>query len=355
MLQQPFYDPQKSYEDNFTQGPFGALADGSVFKNIRAPKFKFLGKEIYLPFGIAAGPLVNGRFVKAALDYGFDLCVYKTVRTAKYPCHSWPNILGLDVNKQLTLEQAAAGVKVKPNFIEPLSVTNSFGVPSMDVDFWQKDMADSVAYAKPGQVVIGSFQGTPKGDSAAYVKDFAVCARLVKETGAKVLEVNFSCPNEGTDKLLCFDLERVSLVVEAIKNEIGNTPLIIKLAYFQDQAALEKLLDKIGKMIQGIAAINTIPAKILNQEGKQALSGEGRLISGVCGSGIKWAGLDMVKRLKEIREQKSLNFVIIGVGGVFSLTDYQEYKNSGADAVMSATGAMWNALLAQEIKKSLNK
>ena len=34
--------------------------------------------------------------------------------------------------------------------------------------------------------------------------------------------------------------------------------------------------------------------------------------------------------------------------------DYFEYKDAGADSVMSATGAMWNPLLAQEIKAKLN-
>ena len=34
--------------------------------------------------------------------------------------------------------------------------------------------------------------------------------------------------------------------------------------------------------------------------------------------------------------------------------DYFEYIASGAESVMSATGAMWNPYLAQEIKKSKN-
>jgi tRNA-dihydrouridine synthase len=31
--------------------------------------------------------------------------------------------------------------------------------------------------------------------------------------------------------------------------------------------------------------------------------------------------------------------------------DYFDYRQAGADAVMSATGAMWNPHLAQEIKQ----
>ncbi len=345
----PFYDPDKSYEENYKAGPFGELLGGEVFQQSGEPKFKFLGQRVFSTFGIPAGPLLNGRFIKAAMEKGFDLCTYKTVRTAKYPCNPMPNVVAVKA-EHLTLEQAEAGVIRKENFDPPLTITNSFGVPSWDVDVWQKDMAQTVKSSPLGQVVIGSFQGTPRGgEEKAYIDDFVLAARLVKETGAKILEVNLSCPNEGVGHLLCFDVLRVQKVVEAIKNEIGNTPLIIKLAYFKDQAMLENLIDLVGKTADGVEAINTIPAKIVNEQGESAFP-DGRQISGVCGAGIKWAGVEMVGRLKNFREEKEMKFAIIGVGGVLNADDFHQYLKSGADAVMSATGAMWNPFLAQEIK-----
>jgi dihydroorotate dehydrogenase (NAD+) catalytic subunit len=89
--------------------------------------------------------------------------------------------------------------------------------------------------------------------------------------------------------------------------------------------------------------------------GAQALPGEGRLRSGVCGHAIKWAGLGMTKKLARLRDELGLNFSIIGVGGMGSRADYEEYREAGADAVMSATSAMWNPLLAQEIKGRFNE
>jgi dihydroorotate dehydrogenase len=53
-------------------------------------------------------------------------------------------------------------------------------------------------------------------------------------------------------------------------------------------------------------------------------------------------------------EKFNYTYTIIGVGGVSSPEDFQEYRKAGADIVMSATGAMWNPYLAEEIKKSLN-
>ena len=355
MLNIPFYDPEKTYEENFNEGPFGDFGNNQIFKDQGEPQYNFLGEKVYLPFGIAAGPLLNGKYVKSALDKGFDIAVYKTVRTKKYPCNPWPNVIPLKVNANLTLEMQDAGIIAKKTFTEPLTITNSFGVPSFDPDFWQKDMNKAVEHAKKGQVVIGSFQGTvsKNGDTQAYINDFVSAAKLVKETGAKILEVNLSCPNEGTAHLLCFDLERTNQIVEKIKNEIGNTPLIIKIAYFRDEKALEKLIKNVGNLIQGIAAINTMPAKIYDENKNQALPGKNRLVSGTCGFGIKWAGLEMTKRIKKIRENLQMSFEIIGVGGVIKKEDYKEYISSGADAVMSVTGAMWNPYLAQEIKKSL--
>lgn len=351
MLQIPFYDPKKSYQDNFEQGPFSAFANGKKIVRVGQPKNIFLGHQVYLPFGIPAGPLLNGKYVTAAFDKGFDICVYKTVRTREYPCHPWPNVLGVKVDGDLTLQRAEVPLCGETDYSEPLSITNSFGVPSMNPDFWQEDMAKAVISANTGQVMIGSFQGTKKmgGSAGDLVADYVLAARLVKETGAKILEANLSCPNEGTADLLCFDTKRVRLIAERIKNEIGNTPLILKLAYFKDQAHLQNYIKEVGSVVDGLSVINTIVAPIVTVTGKQALPGEGRLRSGVCGAAIKWAGLEMVKRIAKLRQKYGQKFIIIGVGGVTVADDYFAYKQVGADAVMSATGAMWNPSLAAEI------
>lgn len=353
----PFYDPNKSYEENYAEGPFGAFAQSSGDPKgaLGEPKYDFLGFKVSSPFGIPAGPLLNGKFCKAALDKGFDIITYKTVRSGAYPSHPWPNVLAVDVAGDLTLEKAKQKLVGTTNYKEPISITNSFGVPSQAPEFWQKDLRDTVKYAKAGQVVVGSFQGTKReGQSAGdYINDYAICAKLLKNTGVKVIEVNLSCPNEGTNNLLCFDTERSVKVAKVIKDQIGNIPLIIKIAYFADDKALRDFIKQIGNIVQGISAINTISAEIVNEAGEQALPGEGRLRSGVCGHAIKWAGLYMVKRLKKIREELGYKFTIVGVGGVTTPDDYFEYINSGADAVMSATGAMWNPYLAQEIKERL--
>lgn len=352
-MHKPFFDPLLSYEDNYKKGPFGEFANKKIFKQKADPDHYLFGIPVFTPFGIPAGPLLNSKFVNAALDKGFDIVEYKTVRTGFRPSNPWPNVLAVKVKGNLTLKMAEEGVIGNQKYGNPLAVTNSFGVPSMDPDVWQKDLSRSVKHAKNGQIVIASFQGTTGGSVRDYIKDFVLAARLVKETGAKVLEVNLSCPNEGSAHLLCFDLKRTKQIIEAIKNEIGNTPLVIKIAYFEDQKSLRNLVSSVGKAVQAISAINTIPAKVYRENGEQALpGGPTRLFSGTCGHPIKWAGLDMVDRLGKLRYELGLNYSIFGVGGVTIVKDYFEYRKKGADVVMSATGAMWNPFLAQEIKRA---
>lgn len=349
MLTTPFYNPKKSYEQNYAEGPFGAFADGKKVTENSEPTFDFFGNKIHMPFGIPAGPLLNSNFVKAALDKGFDIPVYKTVRSRAYPCHPLPNVLAVHIKDNLTSEMAQNTRLVGDDtYTQPLGITNSFGVPSMDPDIWQVDLKKAISYAKNGQLVVGSFQGTGGGGVDAYIADWVTTARLLKETGAKVIEANLSCPNEGTANVLCLDLERTKAVLTAVKNEVGNLPLLIKGAYMS-QEYLIKFVKELSPIVQGFSVINTIAATIVGKNGAQALPGNGRLRSGVCGAPIKWAGVDMVRRLDIFRKELNLDYKIVGVGGVMNVDDFVEYKKNGADVVMSATGAMWNPYLAQEI------
>ncbi|HTE48526.1 MAG TPA: hypothetical protein VK675_01300 [Candidatus Paceibacterota bacterium] len=57
--------------------------------------------------------------------------------------------------------------------------------------------------------------------------------------------------------------------------------------------------------------------------------------------------------MRLLRKKNGYSYTIIGVGGVSTPSDFFEYRDAGADIVMSATGAMWNPYLAREIKSRL--
>ncbi len=353
MLHAPFYDPLRTYEENYIDGPFNGFVDGEALESAGEPRFEFLGIKIHYPFGIPAGPLLNSTYVTAAFKKGFDVPVYKTVRSGEFPCHPFPNVLSVKIDGDLTLEKAKKPLRAEQDYAEPLSITNSFGVPSRPSEIWQSDAKKAVESAGPGQAMVMSFMGTVRDGQTPeeFAADFAHTAQLCLVTGAKIYEINLSCPNIGNEGLVCYNLDMTERVCAAVREKLHDKPLILKVGYYSDDAEIEQLAIIAQKYAHAISSINTIAAPIVDKDGTQALPGSAlRLKSGVCGASIKWAGLEMTQRLVSARKKIKGNFAVVGVGGVTTPVDFKEYRDAGADMVMSATGAMWNPYLAKEIR-----
>jgi len=361
MLQKPaFYDPAISYDKNYLDGPpiFSQEIKPPIRDLKASKKFIHLGQTISLPFGIPPGPLLNSQYMKAAFEWGFDVSTYKTVRAEEFPCHPHPNIMFVKAGDELHPDQTPRliATETQPSSLREMSITNSFGVPSKKATTWQKDVKKALDYAEENQTLVLSFMGTVKANQSQdeFIADFAKASKLSADTGAKILEANLSCPNIGNEGLVCYNLEVTEASCKAIRKQIGNLPLILKIGYFKDNSQLEKLTEIAEKYAQGVAAINTLQVEVVDENGQQALPGKNRMKSGVCGTSIRWAGLEMVDRLRKIREKNKYNFEIIGIGGVMTPSDYFEYRRLGADLVQSATGAMWDPMLAYNIWKAEN-
>lgn len=352
-LEQSFYDPNRTYQDNVLYGPFGEGAKGEKYTTYGQPTRLFFGQPVHLDLGISAGPLVNGLAIKAALDLGWDVVTYKTVRSGEYPVNGYPNLLPTELDQIYNPEIAEKGVKIYRSFSFPSSPTNSFGVPSAPPEVWLPDATDAVRYARRGQVVVVSFQGTPRGDLNGFIRDHVGAARLAKQTGAQILEVNQSCPNEGSSHLLCLDYKTSGQVVEAIRVEIGDEiKLLAKICYFSDQELLQRFVQSVGPFVDGITTINTMAAKIVDSLGAPAF-GKGRERAGLSGEYIRPYGLDMTRRITRLAQDLNLDLPVVGVGGVFNKNHYLAYKEVGASGVEVATGFIANPKMIQNIKAEL--
>lgn len=352
------YNPSVTYVENNADGPYGLFADGKRIRYLGNPQYALLGYSLYSPLGIPAGPLANGESVRAALDHGFAAATYKTVRTQEHACHPYPNVLGLRHEGVLTTEVSDHGLTAIP-IIDgryPKNITNSFGVPSTNPDIWQPDMKAAADHARRGQLVIGSFQGTPKGDGnvEAFVEDYARAAQLVAETGVQVIEANLSCPNEGSASVVCYDLPTTIKIAEAIKNSVGDVPVILKIAYFPDQEQLDRLVAHVGNVIDGFTAINTMSARIIDEAGGQAFPGHGRERSGVSGELIRPFARDMITRLAAAREKYGMNYEIIATGGIIVAEDVDGHLALGADFCNAAAGVLHNPRLGYDVLQNRN-
>ena len=361
MPKQPgvMFDPAKTFDDNFDNGPF-PMSERPPYVNSGEPAYDFLGFKLNAPFGIGAGSLPTSKHVRYAFERGYDAVTYKTQRSVPFPANEFPNVTFLDVEGDLTLDKLAkplVGHLTTDKPVEELTITNSFGNPSRGPEMWQADQQKAAAAAGIGQLAIGSVVGTIQAgfSESDYFDDFARTAKLAVEAGMPVIEVNLSCPNVANEGVLCYNPAAVYDILSRVKAEIGDVPLIAKIGYFtpEQQPLLEKMVEDCKDLVAAWSAINTLVATVVDENGEQLLAGPGRLKSGACGAGIKWAGLDMVKRLDSLRKDKGYDYQIIGIGGVMTPDDFHEYRAAGADLVQCVTAAMWNDNLAAEVKETL--
>jgi len=346
----PTYDINKSYEWNYRNGP---LFKGPypLDREIKRP-VKLLDFELNSPLGVAAGPLLNSNWIKVYARLGFDILYYKTVRTRKRLSNAAPNCVLVDAKGPLTDDRLGetlyARVKV-PDRIDQISITNSFGVPSRNPSVWQADIERSKGYLSKGQILVVSVMGSSEyyPEREAFIQDFALCAGLAKEAGADVVELDLSCPNSTAEEgMVYLDPKLSGDIVRKVRARIRETPLFIKVGNFNPNRwdKLRDLLKASAAHISGIAGINTVKMTVMTDKGKPALPG--RAQSGVCGAAIKESASQFVRWVAEQRRQEGYEFVLIGVGGIMTPTDIDQFLDRGADAVEVATAAMWDPYLA---------
>jgi len=341
----PTYDIHKSYDENYEQGPFFNTELPTLDAS---PKARFMDFAVGAPIGVPAGPLLNSNWVDLYAKLGFDLPVYKTVRSGQRDCHPAPNCIYLERPGNLTdnrFGERLLATEAAPQNPENISITNSFGMPSKAPDTWMADMEVAASACGSSQVFIASAVGTPGNGSLA--DDYARTAAMCKEAGAQVVEINLSCPNVTSGEGSIFtDASAARTIVKATADALGSTPLMVKVGYFTDADTMAAVVKACAPLVQGIAGINTLSFEVVKADGSQALPGEGRLRSGICGAAIRQCGLTQAERLVALRAKEQYDFVVVGVGGIMTPTDIDAYLGAGVDAVMSATGAMWNPYLA---------
>jgi dihydroorotate dehydrogenase (NAD+) catalytic subunit len=347
------YDDQLDFEENKAAGPFGDYADlGQPYLNEGEPKYDFFGTPVYSPFGIGAGPLPTARFIEAALNKGFDVVTLKSVRTNTHPLNPYPQVRPVQIDDDLMVSENEVATLAE-QYTDRLAVANSFGIPSVKPSDWQIYLKDCYQLIKSGQALLVSFQGTARGKGREeFVEDHVRGVKLILETGNPVIEINLACPNEGEKVLACFDTDITTRIVTKLRESFPDLKFLIKIAYFKDKAQLRGLIKNVGAMVNGITAINTIPTMVIDKDGQAVFPG--RITAGISGAPIKWAGIEMVDCLKKLRQELNYTYKIVGMGGVLSYKDFLDYRQAGADTVMSVTGAMWNPTLASEIKNGIN-
>ena len=370
------YNLHKTFEYNKAKGPFEKVKDvNSEIQKILGDygiETDFFGYKTKLPIGVAAGPLYNPRYMEGAMNDGFSVVTWKTFRSVPRLAHrNDGNYLGHNIVYLPNQEILTGDVSQKEILaslehlqeLEKISITNSFGMPSSQPNIWMQEIGPIEKIAqKKNKLVIASVVGTPRDSWDIYdlATDYAFTAKCAEMSGAKIIELNFSCPNvHGKEGQIYKDNQNAALIAKTVRNLLlPETKILLKVGFANIENYQEFILQT-ADYIDGIVAINTIPMKVVDANQKQALPGG--LTSGTCGHIIIEKSVEAVRNLVQARKilakqnKKYKNLKIIGCGGVTSVENFLKHIQAGAEFVMCATAALFHPELPLKIAKHLRE
>jgi dihydroorotate dehydrogenase len=340
----PRYDRSQTYRWNYDHAP-------DPPRDIDVPRiggdWTFCSRPVPSPLGIAAGPLLNGRWILYYAALGFDVLTYKTTRSQHRDCYPLPNLQPVEAP---TLTEAGLELGAIADMQGSWAV--SFGMPSMTPDVWQADVEWTRARLARDKLLSVSVVASAEADWSLdeLADDFARCARWAVESGADCVETNFSCPNVSTcDGQLYQQPAAAVVVAHRVREAIGKTPYIIKFGFLSDPSLAEQLLDAVGPFADALSMTNCITATVRGSDGSALFAGQPR---GIGGQAIRAASVGQVRRFADLVRQQGRSTKIIGVGGASLAEHVHQYLEAGAEAVHLASAIMVNPLVGIQIRQA---
>ncbi|MBR7830562.1 quinone-dependent dihydroorotate dehydrogenase [Actinospica sp. MGRD01-02] len=310
--------------------PGGSAALRSVFAaEDPGLRVKALGLEFPGPFGLAAGFDKNAVGIDALAALGFSFVEVGTVTGRPQPGNPAPRMFRL---------------------VRDRCLINRMGFNNDGADAVAARLARRAAALErnPGKfppvilgVNIGKTKVVPEDEAVAdYVYSAAKLAPY-----ADYLTVNVSSPNTpGLRNLQAVEVLRpLLLAVREAADAAADrrVPLLVKIApdlANEDVDAVADLAVEIG--LDGIIATNTTVARhgLLTPESEVAAYGAG----GLSGPVLRPRAIDVLTRL---RGRVGPGMTIIGVGGITTAADAQEFLDAGATLLQGFTGFIYEGPL----------
>jgi dihydroorotate dehydrogenase (NAD+) catalytic subunit len=347
------YDMTQSYEWNYSHSPDVETLtrkrdpdtpSGARAQSAKPGRWSFCGIPIAYPLGVAAGPLLNGRWVLHYAAQGFSVLTYKTVRSRERACYPLPNL------QWIRESHVSNGQRVKATSERSGSWAISFGMPSMEPKVWRADVEWTRSRLPRDQVLAVSVVASPEPDwtITEIAADYATCAAWAFEAGADVVELNLSCPNvTSADGQLYRSPDNIASVLDGVRARVGSPPLIIKIGFVESSELTSQILEICHGRCHGIAMTNCLSCLVDDQQGPM-FSGEPR---GIGGLAIRKASVQQVQRFSNSKQELAITDIdLIGVGGISTAPDAAEYLDAGANSVQVASAVMQTDDLGYELR-----
>ncbi len=341
----PRYDRRRSYQWNYEHAPEPVTVDVPAVPG----SWTFCGRRVASPLGIAAGPLLNGRWVLYYASLGFDVLTYKTVRSVARRCYPLPNLVPVVTTTALAGKERwlPASRRMQGSWAV------SFGMPSQSPEVWRRDVEWTRKRLPRGKLLSVSVVGTVQPDWSLedLADDYAQCARWAVESGADCVEANFSCPNVSTcDGQLYQQPQAAALVAGRVRDAVGKVPFLVKIGHVQDADSAAELIAALAPYADALSMTNSVATRVRDRSGRWVFDGQRR---GICGAATREASIAQTRLFHQQIARTGAKLRIIGVGGVSTADDVLQYRNAGAEAVHLATAAMIDPLVGVRIRREL--
>jgi dihydroorotate dehydrogenase (fumarate) len=220
---------------------------------------------------------------------------------------------------------------------------NSKGLPSRGKQYYKEMLPEMVRIVhQAGKKIFVNISGfTPE--------EYAELAVMAAEAGVDAIEFNFGCPNiwenSSQKKILSFDLGGIRYALQLVGGLGLVVPTGAKLSPNSDPGMIalqsqlfSELDDSPGyAKVSFLTLCNTFPnAYIPRPDGKSVISVG---LAGLAGKAMKPIALGQIVQFKASQDAGVLpgHIQFVGVGGVSSDADVQDFQAVGATAVQAAT------------------
>ncbi len=339
------YRFDRSYAWNYSHAP----TLPRVRRLPAGPGAPLLGYRLNSPVGIAAGPLLNSKWIEAYARLGFDILTYATVRSTFRPAFSLPNICHVE-----NRDQTAIATK-RPHLNGGSTIAISTGTPSMEPDVWRKDVRRAKEKIGPGQILNVSVMGThePGMEAEALIADYARCAAWAAEAGADVIEIQLAAPNPfGDQGQMIYEHVPLSAQILYRVRTTVNVPVLVKLGAFRTPRALHDTATKLAPWASGFVLVHGIHRRVVDEDGNAAFDGAGRDVADVVGAGTFSLCSRQVAEMLAWRKAGAWDRAILAVGGISTVERADALLREGADAVLVATAALFDPLFALRFRET---
>lgn len=339
------YRLDRSYQWNYAHAP--------VLPRLRrvpsGPGGRLFGRLLNSSLGIAAGPLLNSKWIEGYARLGFDVLTYATVRSVFRPAHALPNIRHVENREQ------AAVIARRPATNGDTTIAVSLGEPSMEPDVWRKDVRRAKERMGPGQILIVSVVGTPLpgGDVESLVADFARCAEWAAQSGADAVEVHLATPDPFADQaqMIYENVPLAARILHRVRTAI-DVPVLAKLGALRTPRLLHETATRLAPWTNGFVLVHSISRRVLDDDGAPVFEGPGRERADVVGAQTFAVASRQVEEMLAWRKAGAWDRVILAVGGISTVERAQDVLREGADAVLVATAALFDPLFAARFRQT---